>query len=176
MLAEAKWAHFSDEAPEPRYRFELGRMWDSLLPTMTWIMLNPSTADADIDDPTIMACIDFAKRNGCGSILVVNLFAFRSPHPKVMLAAEDPVGPENDAYLIAVFATAYKEDSPVIAAWGTNGGYRGRDAWIRDLAQSEGVDLLCFGVTKDGHPKHPLARGLHRIPRDTKPFPLRNAA
>jgi hypothetical protein len=176
MLAEAKWATLSDEEPTPLYRYELGRIWDALLPTMVWIMLNPSTADADLNDPTILACMEFARNNGCGSIVVVNLFAFRSPHPKVMVAADDPVGPLNAARLISVFASAYQHEAPVIAAWGTNGGYLGRDAQVKALAESMGVDLQCFGVTKDGHPKHPLARGLHRIPRDTKPFPLRNAA
>lgn len=176
MTAIAKFATLSDESPQPLYRYILGRLWDATLPTMVWIMLNPSTADADIDDPTILACMDFARRNGCGGILVVNLFAFRSPHPKVLLAAEQPVGEHNDTHIIAALAEAARSGGVVIAAWGTNGAYQGRDAWIRDLAQAEGIDLHCFGVTKDGHPKHPLARGLHRIPRDAKPFPLRTAA
>jgi hypothetical protein len=173
--AIAKWALLSDETPAPLYRFQLGRMWDAALPVMVWIMLNPSDADDYIDDPTILACIDFAKRNGCGAILVVNLFAFRSPHPKVMRAAADPVGEANDNHIEAALQSV-GAGGFVIAAWGTGGAHLGRDAEVARLIDKHGVELMCFGITKDGHPKHPLARGLHRISRDTKPFPLRPAA
>jgi hypothetical protein len=176
MTAIAKWAVLSDEQPDPLFRYQLGRLWDATLPLMVWIMLNPSTADHEIDDPTILACIDFAKRNGCGGIVVVNLFAFRSPHPKVMREAADPVGRENDEHLLRVAREAKQAGGYVIAAWGANGAFRNRDLAVLDLLEREGLPVLCFGLTKDQHPKHPLARGHHRIPRDTQPFPLRDAA
>lgn len=169
-----KNAVLSGEDP-PIYRYLLSRTWDVFLPRMVWIMLNPSTADHEIDDPTILACMDFARRNGCGGILVVNLFAFRSPHPKVMLAAEDPIGPENDTYILGAVRGAVPVGGMVIAAWGTNGAYLDRDLQVVDLLERSGLQVMCFGKTKDGHPKHPLARGHHRIDRDTKPFPLREA-
>jgi hypothetical protein len=143
---------------------------------MVWVMLNPSTADAMVDDPTILACIDFARRNGFGSITVVNLFAFRSPHPKVMLAAADPIGPENDRHIHAELLSAAHSRGMIVAAWGTGGAHLDRDYEIVRAVEGHGLEMMCFGKTKDGHPKHPLARGLHRIPRDTKPFPLREPA
>lgn len=168
----AKNAGLSSEDP-PVYRYWLRRTWDDALPVMVWIMLNPSTADHEVDDPTILACMDFARRNGCGGILVVNLFAFRSPHPKVMLAAEDPIGPDNDNFILEAVRGAVADGGMVIAAWGTNGSYLDRDYKVVSLLESHGLEVMCFGKTKDGHPKHPLARGTHRIDRDTKPFPLR---
>jgi len=170
MTHVAKSAYLSEDG---KYRYHLARVWDSSLPSMAWIMLNPSTADAAIDDPTILACMDFARRNGCGSIDVVNLFAFRSPHPKVMQAADDPVGPHNDEQIQTVFR-AVRADGFAIAAWGTGGSYLGRDEVVARLAEENGLSLKCFGKTKDGHPKHPLARGKHRIDRGTKPLLLRD--
>jgi len=158
---------------DEQYRYLLERTWDESLPLLVWIMLNPSTADHTVDDPTILACMDFARRCGYGGIVVVNLFAYRSPHPKVMQAAEDPIGPENDSWLALVVENAQASKGAVVAAWGTGGSYRERDYQVAALVEARGLSLLCFGKTKDGHPKHPLARGLHRIPRETKPFPLR---
>lgn len=154
------------------YRYILTRTWDESLPIMVWVMLNPSTADHTVNDPTILACMDFARRNGYGAITVVNLFAFRSPHPKVMKAAADPIGPENDAYLHDLFEEVAEYGGIIIAAWGTGGAYLDRASEVADLVEQKGNTLMCFGRTKDGHPKHPLARGLHRIDRDTKPFAL----
>lgn len=155
----------------PVYRYRLARVWDNTLPVMVWIMLNPSTADHTVDDPTILACMDFARRNGFGGITVINLFAFRSPHPKVMRAAVDPVGPDNDGHLDYVFEEISEYGGMIVAAWGANGDYQGRAQKVVEMVEQHGNTLMCFGVTKDGHPKHPLARGLHRIPRDTPPQP-----
>jgi hypothetical protein len=170
MSAVHRSAILSDEAP-PVYRSDLTRTWDDALPVMVWVMLNPSTADHEIDDPTILACMDFARRNGCGGIVVVNLFAVRSPHPKVMKAHAAPIGPSNDAFLQRHFVDAAADGGLVIAAWGTGGDHLGRAAEVRAMVEKWGLTLHCFGVTKDGHPKHPLARGHHRIDRDTKPMP-----
>jgi len=130
------------------YRYLLTRRWDDG-PAMTWIMLNPSTADASEDDPTIRRCVGFARREGCGAIQVVNLFALRAADPRELLASPDPVGPGNDGFLLARPLAAC-----IVAAWGTHGSLRGRSAEVR--AMLVGVRLLCLGVTSIGEPRHPL--------------------
>lgn len=131
------------------YRYHLTRKWGRG-PYALLIMLNPSTADAMQDDPTIRRCISFAKREGCGALVVVNLFAFRSPSPADMKAADDPVGPENDRYIRSAVAGA---KGPIIAAWGAHGSYRGRDKAVRALVDAP---MVCLGLTKAGAPRHPL--------------------
>lgn len=135
-------------SPDYRYRYTLWRRWDSRLSDLVVIGLNPSTADAMQDDPTIRRCIGFAKRERCGGLFMLNLFALRATDPKVMLASSAPVGPGNDD-VIRKFAL---DRHIVVAAWGAHGGHRGRDAQVRAMVSN----LKCFGVTKDGHPKHPL--------------------
>jgi hypothetical protein len=135
------------------YRYELGRTWDESLPPMTFVMLNPSTADAELDDPTIRRCIGFAKREGAGGILVANLYAFRATDPKVMLRAVDPVGSENDMTILRLVSYALMRGGRVVVAWGANADAR-RVRHVRKLLYP--LALHCLGVTKDGHPKHPL--------------------
>lgn len=137
-----------------KYRYWLSRCWDrsGTLPTVTFIMLNPSTADAEQDDPTIRRCISFAKAWGCGRLAVVNLFAFRATDPKELITADDPVGVYNDSG-IAYWTQA---SSIVVAAWGVHGKLRGQARKMERGLRSLGVPLLCLGVTKDGHPRHPL--------------------
>jgi hypothetical protein len=135
-------------SPDRVYRYTLTRTWDSG-PTVAFIGLNPSTADETVDDPTIRRCIGFAKRWGYGTLVMLNLFAFRATDPRVMRAAGDPIGPENNAYIQAVAAEA----GDVVAAWGVHGSYLGRDRAVRDLLFWRPSAL---GLTKDGHPRHPL--------------------
>jgi hypothetical protein len=139
-----------------RYRYSLAREWDRGTPPLTFVMLNPSTADATLDDPTIGRCIGFAKDRGYGAVRVLNLFAFRATDPGEMMAAPDPVGPDNDQHIREAFVSAAEAGAPVIAAWGVNGVHGGRDATVRALATECGVTLMCLGTTKDGHPRHPL--------------------
>lgn len=139
-----------------RFRYTLDRVWASNLATCVFVMLNPSVADAKIDDSTIRRCIAFAKREGCGALRVVNLFAFRSPSPEKMFNAADPVGPQNNEFLDAVLKRAAADGGPVIAAWGVHGRHFDRDAYVAHLAAQHGVALRCLGVTKDGAPRHPL--------------------
>ena len=142
-------AWFSDDR---RYRYLLTRWWSDAPEAMTWIMLNPSTADASADDPTIRRCIRFARREGCGSIRVVNLFALRATHPRELsLPGRDPVGPDNDR-ILAEHAQAHL----VVAAWGAGGALNGRAREVGSRLTTAGVRLMCFGVTRDGHPRHPL--------------------
>lgn len=134
-----------------RYRYELTRCWDSSLPTVTFIGLNPSTADADKDDATIRRLIDFAKRWGCGRLVMLNLFAFRATEPRDMKKAADPIGPENDARLQAACLNGL-----VVAMWGSDGGHLDRDERVLHLLDLVRVEVKCFGHTLDGKPRHPL--------------------
>ena len=126
------------------YRYTLTRVWDLSLPTITFVLLNPSTADETQLDPTLKKCVKFAKRDGYGGMTILNLYAFRSPYPKVMNAAADPVGPDNDRVLAA--ATGM-----VVAGWGT-GAHPARVAHALTLLPR----LHALKITKDGHPQHPL--------------------
>ena len=126
------------------YRYTLSRVWDLTLPVITFVLLNPSTADAVRLDPTLRRCVGFAKREGCGGMVILNLYAFRTKEPKMMMAAFDPVGPDNDRMLAGVTGT-------VVVGWGMNAN---PDRVTRALALLPRVHAL--GVTKDGHPRHPL--------------------
>lgn len=134
------------------YRYSLTRTWDSSISPAVFVMLNPSTADGTVDDPTIKRCMSFAQTWGRGGIAVVNLFAFRATDPDAMKAASDPVGPENDAEILRCVAGADR----VVAAWGVHGGYKGRDSAVVELLRKAGRSMACFGTTKDGYPRHPL--------------------
>jgi hypothetical protein len=148
------------------YRYELKRRW-SAGPTATWIMLNPSTADAEQDDPTIRRCVGFTKAWGLGGLTVVNLFALRSTDPRALLSAADPVGLGNDD-AIHDAATAARI---VIAAWGAHGVLNGRATHVLDLLETTPAQVACLGTTKDGHPRHPL-----RLRGDLKPVPFRGGS
>jgi len=161
--------------PDNRYRYQLHRVWDDGRPQLVVCMLNPSTADHRVNDPTILTLIYFAKLWGYGGLLVVNLFAFRSSSPTALKAADDPVGSDNGRYLVAALMYAGR-GGQILAGWGNGGSH---DVHITDWfclsAASLGVTLTCLGTTKNGHPKHPLARGKHRIPRDQQPIVWRKA-
>jgi hypothetical protein len=146
-VAEAmkRGAEFS---PCRRYRYALMRSWQPGTGCAMFVGLNPSTADETEDDPTIRRCIAFARAWGYGGLLMTNLFAYRATQPADMLAQDDPVGPENDRYLKEGAAAS----GVVVAAWGTNGAHRGRDAQVR--AMLPGLHYL--RLTKEGHPGHPL--------------------
>jgi hypothetical protein len=124
-----------------------------------FIGLNPSTADEVNDDPTIRRCIAFAKSWGYGALCMANLFAFRATEPADMFAADDPVGPDNDSYLVKLAQDA----GVVVAAWGTNGIHMARDRAVRDLLPN----LQCLRKTQAGHPGHPLY-----LPGDLRPVPF----
>jgi hypothetical protein len=140
------------------YRYLLRREWNAALPCIHWIMLNPSTADAQQDDNTIRRVISFSQQWGYGSVVVLNLFAYRTPHPSILQAASDPVGPQNDKFLSSI-------NGPVIAAWGAHRFAKSRAAEVLKLLSP---DTLCLGQNKNGSPKHPLY-----VSRDTMPTPMR---
>lgn len=136
------------------YRYMLYRKWDDKLPDVAYIMLNPSTADHDIDDPTIRRCIGFAKSWGYGGIYVVNLFAFRSTDPKKLMFADDPIGDENSWWIRNVSRFSEK----VVCAWGNGPILKKLLGNVSPLKQLEGVKhkLHYITLSKEGVPCHPL--------------------
>lgn len=136
-----------------RYRYTLERSWDETKPPFVVIGLNPSTADETTDDPTIRRCIGFAKREGCGSLLMLNLFGFRATDPNVMRAAKDPIGDANLETIVAETKKAVKQGGKVVCAWGSHGEYRTQGEQVSICLR---VPAFCFGKTKSGQPKHPL--------------------
>jgi hypothetical protein len=144
------------------YRYELARRW-AHGPVVTWIMLNPSTADASVNDPTIRRCIGFSRAWNFAGLAVVNLFAFRSTDPKALKTVDDPVGPDNHAAI----HDAVVRSRLVVAAWGAHEFVNGRAGEVRETIAEIGRPLLCLGKTKAGHPRHPLyvstAQSLERL-------------
>ena len=132
------------------WRYTLERVWDASKPLVVFILLNPSKADAEVDDNTLRRGIDFARRWGYGGVVFVNLFAFRSTDPKNLSYSDGIVGPDNDRHILEQVARADR----VVLAWGANGGHLQRDKEVLKLL--EGITLWHLGLTKDGHPKHPL--------------------
>jgi hypothetical protein len=112
-------------------------------------MLNPSTADASIDDPTIRRCMAFAKREGRTHLTVVNLFALRATNPKELLESDDPFGPDNDKHLKEQLDK--HKNALIIAAWGSN-----KAVDMAELPPFEQYDIYCLGKNANGTPKHPL--------------------
>ena len=130
------------------YRYTLSRTWDSTKPTVLFIGLNPSIADENIDDPTVTRCINFAKDWGYGTLLMANLFAFRSTYPKEIYLIDDPIGKDNDHYILE----CVKQSDLIIACWGNNGTYMDREKIIKELVPN----LYCLQKNKNGTPHHPL--------------------
>ena len=136
-------------SPCGRYRYSLQRRWLTGEGTVLFIMLNPSTADAETDDPTIRRCIGFAQRWGFRELVVGNLFAYRATNPQELTQVDDPIGAENDYHLTEMSGSAVA----TIAAWGERGALRGRDT---DVLRILTGSIEHLGLTKQGHPRHPL--------------------
>jgi len=137
-------------SPCRTYRYTLWREWESLFGSgyVMFIGLNPSTADEIVDNPTVRRCIGYARDWGYAGLCMTNLFAFRATSFKDMMAAEDPIGPDNDRFLIEIA----KDAGIIVAAWGVNGGHLGRDKVVRNMLPR----LFCLGLTKQGFPAQPL--------------------
>lgn len=138
-----------------RYRYYLEWRWN-ITPLLYVCMLNPSTATAHKLDPTIQGLVKRAKMWGYGGVAVVNLFAFRSTDPHIMLSQQDPIGPENDNTIKAFIANASNSGSPFIVAWGEHGGHKKRWLDIVNICAELGVSMQAFDTNKSGQPKHPL--------------------
>jgi hypothetical protein len=182
------WARFSNCK---KYRFRLGRKltprtidlsWEEIragypLVRVVFLMLNPSVADAFKPDRTVERCMDFARRWGADVLEVVNLFAFISTDPKAMerfvvsgMSPIEGIGgwTDNNLQILDACRGAHK----VIAAWGNGGGLYDRDKAIMGKLADHHIVLEALALTKERHPRHPHARGVHRIPEDTLPRPL----
>lgn len=152
------------------YRYELTRRWSNTQTlssrTLTWVMLNPSTADAELDDPTIRRCIRFSKDWDFDALVVVNLFALRATKPVHLNHHPDPVGPKND-----LLAGYWMRNTVVVAAWGAHKKAAERTNWFWDQTASSHYKPLCLGLTNGGNPRHPLF-----VAADTKPMRFQHAA
>lgn len=145
------------------YRYSLTRNWaheNESIKTLMIVGLNPSTADATLDDPTIRRCIGFAKSFGMNQLIMTNLFAFRSTDPDALSASGDPIGPKNDEYI----ETIAKSADMILVAWGSHDMVHLRKEQVLKYLR----DPKCLGFTKYGHPRHPLYVKGDTLPVDFK--------
>jgi hypothetical protein len=133
------------------YRYSLWRAWSAHYPRIVFVLLNPSTADEQSNDPTIWRCMGFARAWNFGSMEVVNLFAYRATEYRELFKVSDPIGGENDHFLMQ----AVERCSIVVLGWGIRGMLLGRDRQVMSLLADRN-DVYCLGKTKDGQPCHPL--------------------
>lgn len=148
-LAGVDRAAFS---PDGTYRYALFRRWGSG-PTLCWVMLNPSTANAFREDNTSRRVAAFTRRLGSyGGLVIVNLYALRSTDPRKLWTHPNPIGPLGDQFLHSQAGG----HTSVIAAWGSHGARNGRGQAVADTLTEAGVTLHCLGVTDNGQPRHPL--------------------
>jgi hypothetical protein len=147
-----------------RYRWSLSRRWDADLRKLSvgFVMLNPSTADAYSDDPTIRRCINFARRWGFAGLEVRNLFAFRATKWQDLKSAANPVGRRNDATILDLLDRC----QTIVVAWGAHGALHSRGQEVIELLRDQ--KLLCLGMTRAEEPRHPLY-----LPADTVLIPFR---
>jgi hypothetical protein len=138
------------------YRYILRRCWDETLPPYIAGMLNPSTADADEDDPTITRVVRRAAGLGFGSLVVWNLYAYRACDPAQLSLVADPVGPDNRNWIHKALKECADRSGIAMVGWGSGGTSEKLAADVRSIAAELGVKLHCLGVTKEGHPRHPL--------------------
>lgn len=134
------------------YRYSLTRQWSDTRARLLFVLLNPSTADAAHNDPTVARCMRRAQLGGFGAFRVVNLFAYRATRPADLFAAASPIGPDNDKALVAGARWA----DHIICGWGAHGAHLGRNAAVGTLLRQMGKPLLALGTTRCGNPRHPL--------------------
>lgn len=143
------------------WRWQLWRVWNKELPLLNFLMLNPSSADEEENDPTVGRCIQRARLTAFGGVVVTNLFALVSTDPGRLRGHPDPVGPYNDTAIV----NAAKRAGMVICAWGNHGGLRRRSAAVRTLLRQNGVAMFALKVNGNGEPSHPLY-----LPNGVEPF------
>lgn len=146
-------------SPCLKYRYELTRFWDGSNRHAAFVMLNPSTADANEDDPTIRKCVGFARRWGYGGIRVYNVYALRATDPNELKRSDNPIGPDNDSWIRRAASNEI-----VVAAWGTFRVHPDRAQHVLGLLN--GASVHCLRVTKEGRPQHPLY-----LPNNARPIP-----
>jgi hypothetical protein len=165
ISADGQYRYWLSRRWEPAVRShgrndQAGGMWSMPLRYVVFVGLNPSTADGHSDDPTVRRCLSFAKTWGMGGLLMVNLFAHRTRHPRAMMMALAPIGPDNDHH---IEAACYYADK-VIACWGTGGKWMDRANQVMPLLGRRAHILAC---NRDGSPAHPLY-----LPRSSVPVPF----
>ena len=136
-----------------QYRYVLRRTWDTRLPAIMFLMMNPSTADIEVDDPTVARCQAFARRWGGGSLYVTNTFAYRATDQRDLLAVADPIGPENDRHILA---TARRVTRIIVAYGQPHRALRQRGTEVCSLLRHNGYKLHALKLNADGSPRHPL--------------------
>lgn len=147
-----------------RWRTLLWRCWDKARPVANFLMLNPSTADETVLDPTCARARDYARRWGYGTLLVTNVFAWRATDPGELRAAADPVGAGNDAAILS----AARRAQLVVCAWGNHGVHLDRAAHVTRLLRQGGMTLHVLRLNAGGEPAHPLY-----LPGRLRPRPWR---
>ncbi|MGR3483773.1 MAG: DUF1643 domain-containing protein [Paracoccaceae bacterium] len=156
----ASWATYSDDLT---HRYLLERAWGPG-PRMLFVMLNPSTATEAQNDPTVERCERRARAYGCGAMRVTNVFGLRSTDPRGLRMATDPVGAQNDDAIAESARDWLRADEVTLCAWGTHGAHLGRGPAVEALLRATGRPLSVLGLTKDGHPRHPLYVGYAQRP------------
>jgi hypothetical protein len=159
MRREAEFSEPGEDGVRP-YRYCLLRCWDPQWDeradaAMYFVMLNPSTADHEVDDPTIRRCIGFAKACGFKALYVVNLYALRATNPKDLWESSDPAGRMNLAYLEAICLRSVNIGGVIVAGWGNNALPVAVEEF-RALVEETGASIWCLGANANGSPKHPL--------------------
>lgn len=137
------------------YRYALTRIWNEAAGQVAFVMLNPSTATEVQNDPTVERCERRARALGYGAFRVCNIFAWRDTDPFKMRKAPAPIGPENDAAILEACQWA----DTLVCAWGTHGAHLDRGPEVETLMRGTGKTLYHLGLSKAGHPKHPLYIG-----------------
>ncbi len=151
-------------SPDRVYRYALWRRWGEG-PGVLWVMLNPSTADEVKNDPTVRRCIGYTRAWKYNAVVVGNIFALRATDPKELYRSADPVGPDNNDYLCSLAGGA----ALIVCAWGTHGDYEGRGTAVHELlADVAAPKLHVLGLTKHGHPVHPLYQKASLLPQAWK--------
>lgn len=138
-------------SPDALYRYSALRTWEPLAPRALFIGLNPSEAGGLEDNPTIRRVMGFARDWGYGGVDLLNLFAWRATTPKALKLAAHPHGPDNDTHVLEAARSA----ALVVAAWGTHGAHMDEGERVRAML-NEVCAVHCLGLTKGGHPRHPL--------------------
>jgi hypothetical protein len=147
-----------------KYRYTLWRIWDKK-PTLGFIMLNPSTADETVNDPTVERCERRARMWGYGGLFVTNIFALRSTDPKALYECEDPIGPDNDKAIL----TCARQAGMVVCAWGNHGKLLQRGAKVKQVLLDNGIDLHYLKLSATtGEPGHPLYLAMALQPKPWK--------
>ena len=144
------------------YRYVLRRTWDDALPVSMFVMMNPSVADIDTDDPTVARCQAFARGWGSGSLYVANTFAYRATDQRQLIAVDDPVGPSNDSYILRMAAAS----NVIVVAYGQpHKKLRQRGSDVCAMLRQHGHELYALHLNADGSPRHPLY-----LPGGLRPF------